>query len=378
MSYPKIFTEIVPIEEEYACIHITELYEIWENYINNYGRPLERRNPSIYRWRVRHTLDNFDTAIKIWITGLKKSSFPGYNIRHAIEEHFGYFHPGFYYYMRYLGLYAESIDFTIMFPHEKPAMEGFLYNPIKIVVTGRYKVKPYRKKYGPKSRGPVRPMEFQIELVLTAPCLRYDEVSKEVCIEFHYLWNLWDNVIDIICEKEWEKLRKGEEKISSIEREEIISEIEEAWYNMEREYPLPGLKCDFVGKMKSEVKKARRRGEKVIAVEIDFGGAAWGFERQINAEWCLFALQAVILRYSLPMYEYYAWLLRDHYPNAKILFATPVTRRILPFSKVTESFVIRSTGVEWLEEELPKIREELIEKARKTMQEVRTTSETHA
>ncbi|RLI96774.1 MAG: hypothetical protein DRP00_04890 [Candidatus Aenigmatarchaeota archaeon] len=366
---PKILEGLIhTIEDiEYPCIPLETLWEYWEKaYIPIIGRKLEEMDPRFRRYRryIAHRLDWFERAVRTWINhGLRKSHIHDWGIRDAIREEFGYFHPFFYYYMRWLGMYLESMDSELLF---REKWEGFLFNPIKLVLTGSY-TKKYRKTYRKgrkKSRGPVRPWEFQVEIVVTAPCMEYQE-ERGLCIDVHWLKELFENLMDALQEGEWRRVAKAfRGKKKPEEKWRIIEEVEEEargkWYSL-----LYGLNPPYIETIKDNAK--------VEAVEVDFGAAAWGFERMFYAEFGLVAIQSVHLRSYMPEYEYFAYFIRTHWPSSDVDLVLPVTTRPEPTGPVRFSYIYIAMSHEWVEkqaeEAIPRLREKLERKAERYAEE---------
>ena len=298
------------LPEEEPCVSLEELFEIWNRIIvPNYSRVLESKLPEVARYRryFAHRLDNFEKAIKAWSIGLRRSRYPGVGLWEGIQEVFGYRHPYFYYYMRWLGLLATTKDIAAVFGTRKRSdylkklkriEEGYLYFLTKAYFTGSYEEK--------------RSFEYQIESSFTIP-LDYDDETKKLCVDFDYMRKCTFNALS-------------------------SSDLDE----------------NLVNVMESEVS--------VYGVKIDFTGISWDFERYKTARYCYVGIQKQNLYGSYWVYEYYLWFLREPYPSNEIEWVSNthggVVRRgrrytcyITPIPETYASTILDADGKTWVEEE---------------------------
>ena len=315
MSYRGFVKEYLPVpEEEKPCISLEELFEIWNRIIiPRYSKKLEETIPEIRRYRpyVAHNLENFEKAVKAWCIGLQRSRYRGVGIWEGIVEVFGYRHPYFYYYMRWLGMIATSRDIAA-FIGRRPGPEreeGYLYFLIKVYFTGGYEAK--------------KPFEYQIENSLVYP-FEYHEDEKLLCLDEGKLRSISFNALE-------------------------VSELEE----------------NFVDTLITYYD--------VYGIKIDFTAFSWGFERHEQSRYCYLGVQKQNLYGGYWIYEYYFWYRREPYPGTDIEWVSNVSggptwyRRYTCYApvEVRASIVFELTGKEWVEEEA----EEMIKRYRRRQEE---------
>ena len=315
--------EYLPVpDEEEPCVTLEELFEIWSKIvIPRYSKVLEERVPEVRRYRpyVAHRLDNFEKAVKAWLIGLSRSRYPGVGLWEGIFEVFGYRHPYFYYYMRWLGFIATSRDIRSVFGVRlrtrelkklKMVEEGYLYVLTKVYVTGSYE-----EKYG---------FSYQIECALT-PVLEYREDERKICIDFDYVKELLFNALN------------------ASQLDDNFVDVLETYYD-------------------------------VFGIKFDFTAWSWDFERFKTARYCYLGVQKQNLYGSYWIYEYYIWFLRKPYPETDVEWVSNLHGGAVRFGvdwkcftvpEALASTVLDADGKKWVEEEA----EEVIQSYRRRQEE---------
>lgn len=252
--------------EEEPCAKIDHLYDVYNAVVRFIDEYLGvRRNPAILAEGRRTTLDQFRDLVKFWIE-LQRHTEPILHLRDLMYRVIGTRSYRMVLKLRYYMFYVATTDTGYIYRNNPPDIvrrimpirAGVLYNPFKYIAHGSYEER--------------KPFQFQVELTTTQPVLYYNETLDAVCVDTNKLLTTLNNMLEFLT----------------------------GVY-------LPGYSISMVELIRDNME--------LEGLEWMKGKGWWSFEYNINNRWVTLGIEKLNLYGGYETYQYYAWAIRDMYPN---------------------------------------------------------------